>query len=83
MREASSTREGKGVKEEVRAISRLATLERLRDQARANHREAMLHSIEQMIQAELRVLHRLRDAHAGGASQTSNLTPWASGNSRE
>ena len=59
---SSNGREGHGSKDEVKIITRLATLERLRDQARESHRAAMLDSIEKMIEAELKVLHRLRDA---------------------
>ncbi len=45
----------------VRVVSRLAALQRLRDQAMANERNAMLESINRMIDAELRALHARRD----------------------
>ena len=48
--------------ERAQAIARLSTLERLRDQARATNREAMLRSIEKMIESELRVLRAMRDS---------------------
>jgi len=41
-------------------LARLATLQRLRDQAKAGNREGMLRSIEQLIEQEARAL-RERD----------------------
>ena len=46
---------------EAHAIARLSTLERLREQARAGHREAMVRSIESMIESELRALQKMRE----------------------
>jgi hypothetical protein len=47
----------------AQALARLAALQRLREQARSAHRDAMLHSIEQLIEQESRVLreHDLDD----------------------
>ena len=57
---------------EAHAIARLSTLERLREQARAGNREAMVRSIESMIEAELRALRKMRetDDDAGSPPRT-------------
>jgi len=41
-----------------RALARLATLQRLREEAAAKRREAMLQSIDQLIQMEVLALRR-------------------------
>jgi uncharacterized membrane-anchored protein len=40
----------------AKAIARISTLENLREQARQGNREAMLRSIEKMLESELRAL---------------------------
>jgi hypothetical protein len=47
-------------KEEAEAISRLSTLERIREQARDSKRANMVDNVEKLIAAELRRLRRLR-----------------------
>lgn len=64
-------RQGDGKKEantRVRAVARLTTLQRLRDDAMAKNRKSMLRTIEGMIESELRVLqgHRDPDDKSGG-----------------
>lgn len=53
------------VTNEAEAIARLSALERMREQARENHRGAMVSNIEKMIESELRALRRLRSETGG------------------
>ena len=48
----------------ARALSRLTALQRMRDDAVANGRDAMLRNIEVMIAAELGALRALRHSNA-------------------
>jgi hypothetical protein len=51
--------------ERAQIIARLTTLDRLRQQAREGNRETMLTLVEQMIDAELRLLARVRGGEVG------------------
>lgn len=53
----------------TRAVARLTTLQRLRDDALAKNRQSMLKSIEDMIAAEMRALHGGRDGSDEPARQ--------------
>ncbi|MEJ6023935.1 hypothetical protein [Ramlibacter sp. PS4R-6] len=44
-----------------KALARLATLQRLREEAREGHRPAMLDSIDKLIELEARLLRNPRD----------------------
>lgn len=54
--------------ERAHVFARLATLQRLREEMKKNNRAAMLHSIEELMAAETRVLRKLRDP--GGKPDT-------------
>lgn len=56
-------------KDEASSISRLSTLETLREQARSGHRDALVKSIENMIQVELRALAKLREHRESAESR--------------
>lgn len=43
------------------ALARLATLQRLREQAKAGNRQAMLESLEKLIEQESKVLREQKD----------------------
>ena len=47
--------------ERSQVFARLATLQRLREEMKKNNRQAMLHSIEELMAAETRVLRKIRD----------------------
>ena len=51
-----SERDGDFTREQKLALQRLATLQRMREDARRNNRAAMLRSIESLIEVETRVL---------------------------
>jgi hypothetical protein len=52
---------------EADVIKRLSALETLREQAREGNRMAMLSSVEKLIEAELRSLHKIRREKTGHA----------------
>ena len=49
---------------EAGALARLAALQRLLEQAKAGHREAMVHSLEKLIEQEARSLRSAKDTDA-------------------
>jgi len=53
--------------ERAQAMARLATLQRLREEMARNNRQAMVRTIEQMIQAETQAVRKLRDRDSEAA----------------
>ncbi|TFZ08311.1 hypothetical protein EZ216_03895 [Ramlibacter humi] len=61
--------EATGMKDEqLRVLARIAALERLRDQAVAGDRPAMLHSVEHLLKGERQLLRSIGAASAAQAA---------------
>jgi hypothetical protein len=58
-----SERDGGFTREQKLALQRLATLQRMREDARRSNRAAMLKSIESLIEVETKVLREHREPH--------------------
>ncbi|WP_167772822.1 hypothetical protein [Ramlibacter humi] len=54
--------------EQLRVLARIAALERLRDQAVAGDRPAMLHSVEHLLKGERQLLRSIGAASAAQAA---------------
>lgn len=68
-----SERDGDFTREQKLALQRLATLQRMREDARRNNRAAMLKSIESLIEVESKVLRdsaEPREPHDSSSSRS-------------
>jgi hypothetical protein len=53
--------------ERAQHMARLATLQRLKEEMARNNRQAMMRTLEQMVEAETQVLRNLRDRDSEAA----------------